>query len=385
MLRIAVTGISGDIGSRLLPALEKRDDVEQIVGIDLRPPRRRLSDRTVFYRMSVGNPLLGDLFKAHNINALIHLAFSIRIGHSREFLHEINVIDPINLFRACITAGVFKIVMLSSAEVYGYRPNNPFYIDESAPLRPTPHDPYIQDKAELDEYCREVLTRYPDMAITILRPSFCTGPGMQSRLTHLLYGSSLRMLPAGYNPLYQFIHVDDLVRAITYSLIIDARGVFNIAGNGIVSLAEVIKMARGFSFRLPGPVLHHLTNAKWYLRMTPIPAAMMRLLKYSLVVSTEKAAEDLVFYPRFTSKEAFETYAAEKKLSVYRKKPERERYLSARSIIRDYSRTIEEDEIQKARHVIHEAGITGDEMAGEGSPPEREAAILEAALDGEDK
>jgi UDP-glucose 4-epimerase len=259
-------------------------------------------------------------------------------------------------------AGVKKLIILSAAEVYGYRPSNPFYLDENAPLRPTPHDMYLQDKVELDEYCRDVLMRHPDISMTILRPAFCAGPGISSRLTQILCSAGPGLIPAGYNPHFQFIHIDDMVRAIVYSMLIDARGVYNIAGDGIVSLAQIMNMTRRIFVRVPAPVLYNYTNARWYLRLSPIPAAMTRLLKYSIIVSTKKAEKDLVFFPRMTSKDAFESYIADKKLRAYMKKPEQPGYLSARTIIRDYSRSIEEDEIEKVRLVIRSARSGSNEL-----------------------
>ena len=76
MKRVAITGISGYIGGRLLSRLDKIESVESIIGVDIKPPRN-ISPKLKFYCQDIFKPL-ADIFVEHKVDSAIHLVFVLK-------------------------------------------------------------------------------------------------------------------------------------------------------------------------------------------------------------------------------------------------------------------------------------------------------------------
>ena len=84
--------------------------------------------------------------------------------------HEVNVLGTKRLLEYCVAYGVKRVVVLSSAYVYGALPDNPYYMDEDYPLNVSRTYPEMRDLAEVDTLATAFLWRHPEIATTILRP-----------------------------------------------------------------------------------------------------------------------------------------------------------------------------------------------------------------------
>src|SRR5882757_438797 len=74
---IVVTGVSGNLGTRLLPHLDKY----QVIGLDMHAPNPVLPNLAVFESIDLGNESscerLVQIIRDHDVRAIIHLAFVI--------------------------------------------------------------------------------------------------------------------------------------------------------------------------------------------------------------------------------------------------------------------------------------------------------------------
>src|SRR5262245_26842887 len=149
-MRIAITGSSGYIGSRLVAALSDLPGVEAIVGMDARDPTPMPPAPFEHIRADVRFPF-DQTFAEKRVNAAIHLAFSFEPKRARSLEQAINLNGTCNFLRACVAAKVTRAIVLGSATAYGARRDNPDRLVESSPLRARPSFPYSYDKRLCDE------------------------------------------------------------------------------------------------------------------------------------------------------------------------------------------------------------------------------------------
>ncbi len=132
---VAVTGVSGFLGQRLLPLLDASPHIDRVIGLDVRDPARQ-ARKLDFHRVDVlGTPLAPFLRGAA---AIVHLAAVVGAIPDEELVRRVNVDGTRRLLDAATEAGVRKFIRPSSVAVYGAWANNPVPLTEDAPLRPSP-------------------------------------------------------------------------------------------------------------------------------------------------------------------------------------------------------------------------------------------------------
>ena len=193
-------------------------------------------------------------------------------------------------------------MLASSAVVYGAWADNPVPLHEDAPLRPNEEFPYAVDKAAQE---RVLLQERGSLKTAIARPAIVYGRGAKNYLTEILrYAPALPALD-GRRPPLQFVHVDDVARALAHLASGDLEGVFNVAPDDWLSHEDVARIAHKRVVFVPHrwvvPLLDALTHVlPAHLRA---PAGMLPYLKYPFVLSSQKLAA-AGCAPRVTSEEA---------------------------------------------------------------------------------
>jgi UDP-glucose 4-epimerase len=127
-MRVLVTGLSTFWGGRLAQALEARDDIEVIVGVDTREPRVPL-EKTEFVRTDSSYSILSRIVRATQIDTILHTHLIVDSTQATgRLVHEINVIGTMNLLAAAGAAGspVRKVIVKGSSLVYGSNYQDPY-------------------------------------------------------------------------------------------------------------------------------------------------------------------------------------------------------------------------------------------------------------------
>src|ERR1700731_767354 len=279
---VVVTGISGNLGSRLLPLLGDFS----VIGVDLSPPRTDLPLR--FEQLDLGDEsstrTLYELVRETRPVSVIHLAFildPVRTGVlDAERMWQINVAGTARVMEAVTEANrsdegsIKQFIFPSSVSAYG--PSLPAPATEDYPL--AAHTlPYAIHKKQADEVVRKRSPALRGCSVYILRPHIFAGASMENYMVGAFRGSpngksafaeKMRMrskrlpcmLPIGRKYLdnkLQFVHVDDMARLIAHILSRDPESqrltVLNVAGRGEpVSVARCIEMAQAKLVRVPG-------------------------------------------------------------------------------------------------------------------------------------
>lgn len=322
-LTVAVTGPTGTFGFGLLPLLQADDRIGPIVGIARRPfdPTQHGWSKMDYRRGDVRDPQ--TLIEAFDgADAVVHLAFMITGTASRETIREINVQGTLNAFAAAVAAGAKRFVYASSVAAYGFHPDNPVGMTEDWPTRPATRLFYAQEKAELERLLREQADAHPDLAVYLLRPPIVLGPhavGGKDLLPEPLASLAQRALefanrlpvpipvPTPDLPM-QFIHEDDVGQALHNCVVADGPpGAYNIAGDGIVTAADVVRELGFTPITVPAGIVETAARTAAQIPLpsfAPPAAEWVEAASHPAIMDTTKATRELGWKPRYTGLEA---------------------------------------------------------------------------------
>lgn len=167
-MTILVTGGAGYIGSHVTHALLDRG--EDVVVLDDLSTGRRASVGTgaTFVEGDVADGrLVGDVLRAHKVDAVLHFAGSIVVPDSVAdplAYYENNVVKSRALIAACVEVGIGRFIFSSTATVYAEDARQPLGED----TRKAPISPYARSKL-MTEWMLEDTARAHAFRYHILR------------------------------------------------------------------------------------------------------------------------------------------------------------------------------------------------------------------------
>jgi UDP-glucose 4-epimerase len=223
---VAVTGASGFLGQGFLRKLGGTGVC--LIGLDVREPAYRPPDFR-FHLVDLPHADLSPLLAG--VDVVVHLAGIHDAIPDERLMAEVNVAGARQVLEAARAVGVKKLVVMSSATVYGAWPNNPVPLNEDAPIRPNRGFPLAVHKAEVERLLAEWGRDNPGAVVTVLRPAFVLGP----RADHVVARMVARPAPvvlAGSAAPVQFVHEEDVASALALAVEQDLPGAFNVAADG---------------------------------------------------------------------------------------------------------------------------------------------------------
>jgi UDP-glucose 4-epimerase len=303
---VAVTGASGYIGAHIVKRLVAEPSIARVIGIDTRLSPIEHPKLTSLI-LDVTDPL-GMLFIRFHVDTVVHLAFVLRQLRNPEDSRRINVGGASNVLWACEEAGVSRIVLMSSATVYGPHPDNTGLLLEDAPLRPPPQFNYASDKSTVEWFYRNYGEQHLSTQVSILRGCVVMGPMVDNFITQALRKPAL-IAVGGNDPEMQFVHEEDLTEILWRFISEPHPGTFNVAGPGSIPWSKVVKMARKRLLRFPAPVAYGLTNLTWRLRVqNDAPGVGLDYIRWPWIVNTARLEHELAFTFKYSSYDALQSY-----------------------------------------------------------------------------
>src|SRR2546423_10134139 len=119
---VVITGVSGFLGQAVLRRLAGSPAVGRLVGLDVREPGFRPRELQ-FHLVDVAGSDLRPLFEGADV--LVHLAGVHDAIPDESLMARVNVGGTRRGLEAAASAGVSKVVLVSSAAGHGARPHNP--------------------------------------------------------------------------------------------------------------------------------------------------------------------------------------------------------------------------------------------------------------------
>jgi nucleoside-diphosphate-sugar epimerase len=322
-LVVAVTGPTGTFGFGLVPLLEAEPRIEKIVGIARRPfdPAEHGWSKMEYRRGDVRDEeALREAFTGADV--VVHLAFMITGTGDADTIRAINIEGTLNALRAAREAKARRFVYASSVAAYGFHPDNPVGMKEDWPTRPAERLFYAREKAELEHALQEEADAAPEPALYLLRPPIVLGPhaaGAKGELPPPIASAGRRVLDAVRRvpvPVLtltpgiqlQLIHEEDVGQALLRCVLGEGPpGAYNIAGDGILTGADVARELGLAPVSIPGGVVHAAARALAAMpkpAFAPPAADWIEAFSHPAIMDISKAKEQLGFKPRFTGLEA---------------------------------------------------------------------------------
>lgn len=249
-MRVLITGMGGELGTRVAALIEDRPDVERVVGLDIDPPRRRLR-RAEYHRVHPRDgERTGELVRELAPQVVVHLAvYEPNARCSPRTAGELTWRSTSAVLPAAARAGhLEQVVLRSGLEVYGRR-NATAEPDES--VVPEPSTPYGRTLLQVERAAAEAATESL-ATVTALRFAPIVGPHFPSPLGRLL---RLPVVPVSllHAPPFTVVHQEDAARAVVAAVGARHEGPVNVVAPGTVTPIGAVRAGRNVPLPVVGP------------------------------------------------------------------------------------------------------------------------------------
>lgn len=304
---ILVTGSSGYLGSLVLATLAQRSDL-RVIGLDVRAPAQRL-DGVTYAVADIRAPEVDCIVASHRPDVVVHLASIVTPGKNsnRAFEYDVDVNGTRNLLQACVAHGVRRIIVSSSGAAYGYHADNPEWLVETDPVRGNEAFAYSHHKRLVEEMLADYRQKYPALEQVVFRIGTILGPTVRNQITDLFEKPRLIAISGSDSP-FVFIHDQDVVGAIMHGIDSKQTGIFNVAGDGKLSIHQIAAKLGKKCVVLPAWVLR---SALWILKqlhLTQYGPEQLDFLRYRPVLLNTQLKTAFGYTPKRTSEQVFELY-----------------------------------------------------------------------------
>ncbi len=301
---VLVTGISGNLGRTLAKLLHTETHV---VGVDRRPFAGKPKDID-HLRVDVRKARVEEAFRRGRLEAVIHLGIMHDPRMPRSEAHSFNVLGTHKILDLCVRHGAKKVVVLSSANAYGPRPDNSNVLPEETPLMAAERFSEMRDLIEVDMYAQSFMWQHPEIETVILRPVNIVGPTVKNAPSNYLrLERPLTVL--GFDPMVQLIHEQDACRALVVALRPGLRGVFNVTGPGEVPLSAVLRELGRRPIPVPHPLVRPLVRQAFEARVSGFPPEEVDHIQYLCVVDGSRFAREAGWSPAFSLRDTIRSVA----------------------------------------------------------------------------
>ena len=300
-----MTGGGGFLGRSVVVGLAGSG--HEVVSADLRLPADATS-------MHVVSHVVMDVTSQEAVDAVIgearpevivHLASIVTPGpdSTRELEHAVDVDGSRHVLDASVAHGVRRIVISSSGAAYGYHPDNPAWLTEDQPVRGNEVFAYSHHKRLVEE----MLPSYPSLEQVVLRIGTILGTTVDNQITALFKRPRLLKIRGAESP-FVFIWDTDVVAVIEQAVTGDVTGVFNVAGDGALTISEIAALLGKPVLSIPEPVLRVALAVGRRLGLTAYGPEQTMFLQYRPVLLNERLKTVFGYTPTRTSREAFDEW-----------------------------------------------------------------------------
>jgi UDP-glucose 4-epimerase len=280
---VLISGVGRYLGASVAASLAAVPSIDRIVGIDTAPSAPTALDHTEYVRADIAHPLIGKILDQAEVTTVVHTNRAADPAGLR------------SLLRACEQSRTLtRFVLASTTAVYGASRRDPAVFTERTAAAAEVPPGAARAAEEAETSVRTFARRRPDIAVSVLRLAPLIGPSVDSRLTRYL---APRVVPVriGFDPRLQLLHESDAIEVLCRAAIAHHPGIFNVAGDGVITLSQLLR--RSGRLRLP------------------LPAAALRLrrldtgwLTHGRVVDTTTLKTRLGYVPQYSTTAALSSY-----------------------------------------------------------------------------
>ncbi|GAA4597129.1 SDR family oxidoreductase [Planotetraspora phitsanulokensis] len=296
---VAVTGGASGIGRAFLSKVASSADFRRVVAID----EHRGDVPDVTWRvLDIRDPLLAN--RISDVDVLVHLGTDMSLDSDAAERRRYNVRAAQTVLTACAAARVRRVVLVTSAMVYGAAADNDVPLPEDAPVAAEPDTGLVGDFLEIESLIRRSSRSHPGLEVTVLRPAALVGQGVDTVVTRHFEAPRL-LTVKGCLPRWQFCHVDDLVSALEAAALGQVSGVVAVGSDGWLETDQVEEISGLRRLELPAGLTFGTAQRLHRLGITPAPATDLHYVVYPWVVDAA-ALREAGWKPAWTNEAALQ-------------------------------------------------------------------------------
>jgi nucleoside-diphosphate-sugar epimerase len=294
---VAVTGAARGVGRALVVQLAASPRIGRVVAVD---DHRGDAPGVTWRLANVRDPTLASRLAGTDV--VVHTDVDSSVDTDVRERRARNIRAAQTVLTAAAAERVGRVVLVTSAMVYGARPDNPVPLPEDAPLLADSGGALAGDLLEIEELARRSRRVNPGTMVTVVRPAALVGGSVDTLLTRHFEAPRL-LVVRGCAPRWQFCHVDDLVSALELAAAGVVTGDFAVGCDGSLSQAEVETLSGLKSVELPARLTFSAAQRLHRLGVTPAPAAELRYVVYPWAVDCA-ALRAAAWQPSYSNTEA---------------------------------------------------------------------------------
>ena len=324
-MNVLITGAAGYIGQQLVKLLLEQQK-HRVIAADIRDVSPfECHENLTYVKLDVRSKKATAIMKDYAIDVVVHLASIVTPGKksNREFEYSVDVIGTKNILKACVTSGVKRIIISSSGAAYGYYPDNPNWLVETNEIRGNEQFAYSYHKRLVEELLSDYREMHPELEQTIFRIGTILGETVNNQITNLFEKQALIGI-VGSNSPFVFIWDQDVVQCFATAIDHTQYGIYNLAGDGALTVDELGILLNKRVVRIPAPVVKYGLFTLKRLGLSQYGEEQVGFLRYRPVLSNEKLKKEFGYVPMKTSLEVFEYYM----LNRLKKRMEKENHPS---------------------------------------------------------
>jgi nucleoside-diphosphate-sugar epimerase len=278
---VAVTGAASGIGHALTARLASSQHIKKVIAID----GQRGDIAGVTWRVAdVRDPALAG--RLTGVDVVVHADFDLTPDSDARQRRAFNVRGAQTVLTAAAAGRVGRVVLVTSAMVYGARPENEVPLPEQSPLAADADSSVAGDLLEVEQLARRSPRANPGLAVTVVRPAALVGaePYSVDTLVTRHFEAPRLLTVKGCAPRWQFCHIDDLTSALEFAVGGGIDGGFAVGCDGWLEQDDVERISGLKSIELPARLTFGTVQRLHQVGVTPAPAMDLRYVVYPWVV-----------------------------------------------------------------------------------------------------
>lgn len=306
-MKVLVTGGSGFLGTSVVAGLAAAGHAVTSADLSLPGHPTARVDQVV---MDVRDAeTVARVLREAAPEVVVHLASIVTPGKgsSRQLERSVDVDGTRHVLDACLAQGVRRIVVSSSGAAYGYHADNPERLSEDDPVRGNAEFAYSDHKREVEEMLAELRGSRPELEQVVLRIGTILGQTVDNQITALFMRPRLLRIRGAKSP-FVFVWDTDVTAIIQLAVTGSVTGVFNVAGDGAMTVKEIAASLGKPTLTIPEPVLRAALALGKRLGVTAYGPEQTKFLQFRPVLDNTRLREVFGYVPAYTSAEAFEAW-----------------------------------------------------------------------------
>lgn len=278
---VAVTGAARGLGHALASRLAASNRIGRVIAID---DHRGEATGVTWRVVDVRDPALAG--RLAGVNVVVHTDLDLAPDSDQKARRAFNVRGAQTVLTAAAAGGVGRVVLVTSAMVYGARPDNPVPLPEDAPLGADQDGSVVGDLLEIEQVAQRSALAHLGMAVTVVRPAALVGEGVDTLITRHFEAPRL-LTVKGCVPRWQFCHIDDLVSALELAAAGEVTGAFAVGCDGWLEPDQLEELSGLKRIELPAGLTFATAQRLHRAGITPAPVNDLHFVVYPWVVDCQ--------------------------------------------------------------------------------------------------